>query len=103
MRSCVRPLIAALFMPWAVVEIRGSGAHRLCEPEALGASRLFLILIRSLYDVANEKDTEHGVIWVYDLDNDGVMAFTDFGIKNLVELIKIHKDQKPREERRDLA
>jgi hypothetical protein len=27
------------------------------------------------------------------------LAFTDFGIENLVELIKIHKDQKPREER----
>ncbi|MGA9824974.1 MAG: hypothetical protein WBQ53_09115 [Methylocystis sp.] len=90
-------------MPRAVVEIRGSGAHRLRELEALGASRLFLILIRSLYDVANEMDTEDGVIWVYGLDNDGVMAFTDFGIENLVELIKIHKDQKPREERRDLV
>ena len=103
MRSCVRPLIAALFMPRAVVEIRGSGAHQLRELEALGASRLFLILIRSLYDVANEMDTEDGVIWVYGLDNNGVMAFTDFGIENLVELIKIHKNQKPREERRDLA
>jgi hypothetical protein len=30
------------------------------------------------------------------------MAFTDFGIENLVELTKIHKDQKPREGRRDL-
>jgi hypothetical protein len=52
-----------------------------------------------LYDVANEMDTEDGVIWVYGLDNDGVMAFTDFGIENLVELTKIHKDQKPREGR----
>jgi hypothetical protein len=52
-----------------------------------------------LYDVANEMDTEDGVIWVYGLGDDGVMAFTDFGIENLVELIKIHKDQKPHEER----
>jgi hypothetical protein len=44
-------------------------------------------------------DAEDGVIWVYGLGDDGVMAFTDFGIENLVELIKIHKDQKPREER----
>ena len=51
-----------------------------------------------LYDVANEMDTEDGVIWVYGLGDDGVMAFTDFGIENLVELIKIHKDQKTREE-----
>ena len=51
-----------------------------------------------LYEVANEMDTEDGVIWVYGLGDDGVMAFTDFGIENLVELIKIHKDQKTREE-----
>ena len=51
-----------------------------------------------LYDVANEI-TEDGVIWVHGLGDDGVMAFTDFGIENLVELIKIHKDQKPHEER----
>ena len=37
-------------------------------------------------------DTEDGVIWVYGLGEDGVMAFTDFGIETLIELIKIHKD-----------
>jgi len=52
-----------------------------------------------LYEVANEMEAEDGVIWVHGLSHDGVMAFTDFGIENLVELIKIHKDQKPREER----
>jgi hypothetical protein len=45
-----------------------------------------------LFDVANEMDTEDGVIWVYGDDHDGVMAFTDFGIENLVDLIKIHKE-----------
>jgi hypothetical protein len=45
-----------------------------------------------LHDVAMEMDVEDGVIWVYGIDDDGVMAFTDFGIENLVELIKIHKD-----------
>ena len=34
-----------------------------------------------LFDVADEMDVE-----------DGVMAFTDFGIENLIDLIKIHKD-----------
>ena len=34
-----------------------------------------------LFDVANEMEIE-----------DGVMAFTDFGIENLIELIKIYKD-----------
>ena len=52
-----------------------------------------------LYKVANEMDIEDGVIWVYGLGDDGVMAFTDFGIENLVELINIHKELKPRDER----
>jgi hypothetical protein len=45
-----------------------------------------------LFDVANEMDVEDGVIWVYGVGDDGVMAFTDFGIQNIIELIKIHKD-----------
>ena len=45
-----------------------------------------------LRDVANEMEIEDGVIWVYGVEEDGVMAFTDFGIENLTELIKIHKD-----------
>ena len=52
-----------------------------------------------LYKVANEMDTEDGMIWVYGLGDDGVMAFTDFEIENLVELINIHKELKPRDER----
>ena len=32
------------------------------------------------------------MIWVYGLGDEGVMAFTDFGIENLVELIKMYKD-----------
>ena len=43
-------------------------------------------------DVANEMEIEDGVIWVYGVGDDGVMAFTDFGIENLVNLVKIHKD-----------
>jgi hypothetical protein len=34
-----------------------------------------------LSDVANEMDLEDGLIWVYGPDDDGVMAFTDFGIE----------------------
>ena len=45
-----------------------------------------------LFDVANEMDVEDGVIWVYGDAEDGVMAFTDFGIETLTDLIKIHKD-----------
>jgi len=44
-----------------------------------------------LSDVANEMEVEDGVIWVYDVGNDGVMAFTDVGIENLIELIKVYR------------
>jgi hypothetical protein len=32
------------------------------------------------------------VIWVYGLGDEQLMAFTNFGIETLVDLIKIHKD-----------
>ena len=44
-------------------------------------------------DVANEMDIEDGVIWVYGVGENGMMAFTNFGIENLVDLIKMHKDR----------
>lgn len=37
-------------------------------------------------------DTEDGVIWVYGIGDDQVMAFTDLGIENLTELIRMHKE-----------
>ena len=45
-----------------------------------------------LYDVANEMEVEEGVIWVYGADGAQEMAFTDFGIESLIDLIKMHKD-----------
>jgi len=45
-----------------------------------------------LSDVANAMDVEDSIIWVYGFGDDGVLAFTDFGIDNLIDLIKIHKD-----------
>ena len=44
-----------------------------------------------LSDVANEMDQEDGLIWVYGPGDDGVMAFTDFGIETLRELVEMHK------------
>jgi hypothetical protein len=41
-----------------------------------------------LRDVAVEMDQEDGLIWVYSTGDDGVMAFTDFGIETLVDLIE---------------
>ena len=45
-----------------------------------------------LFDVAAEMEPEDGKIWVYGVGDDGVMAFTAFGIESLVELIKMYKD-----------
>ena len=45
-----------------------------------------------LWEVASEMEIEDGVIWVYCVGEHGVPAFTDFGIENLIELIKIYKE-----------
>ena len=44
-----------------------------------------------LRDVANEMEIEDGVIWVFGVGDDGVMAFTDFGIETLTGLIEVYK------------
>ena len=49
-----------------------------------------------LYDVANEMEPEDGVIWVYGVGDHEILAYTDFGVENLVELIEIHKELKSR-------
>jgi hypothetical protein len=46
-----------------------------------------------LFDIAKDMEPEDGCIWVYDLGEDSsVMAFTDFGIESLKELIQIRKE-----------
>jgi hypothetical protein len=45
-----------------------------------------------LSDVADGMDPEDGLIWVYGIGEDGVMAFTDFGIETLMELIRMYKE-----------
>jgi hypothetical protein len=52
-----------------------------------------------IHDVALEMDAEDGVIRVYGSGDDVALAFTDFGIETLVELIEIHKDLKSRTDR----
>lgn len=42
-------------------------------------------------EIAIGMDQEDGLIWVFDLTEDGVMAFTDFGVETLNELLEIHK------------
>jgi hypothetical protein len=45
-----------------------------------------------LWDVANEMEIEDGAIWVYGVGEDGVQAFTDFGLENLIELVRFYED-----------
>jgi hypothetical protein len=45
-----------------------------------------------LRDVASEMEVEDGVIWVDGVTEGGVQAFTDFGIENLIELVRIYKE-----------
>jgi hypothetical protein len=51
--------------------------------------------IDTLYDVALGMEPEDGLIWVHGLDDEGVIAFTDFGVESLVELLQIHREQEP--------
>jgi hypothetical protein len=57
--------------------------------------------VDGLHDVADQMDTEDGVIWVYGDSDDGVMAFTNFGIETLAELIEMHKEDPMILERRN--
>ena len=52
-----------------------------------------------LHDIANEMEIEDGVIRVYGISEDGVMAFTDFGIENLIELVRVYKKNPERPRR----
>jgi hypothetical protein len=40
-----------------------------------------------LWDIANQMEPEDGLIWVYGLGDEGVMAFSEDGIECLRELI----------------
>jgi hypothetical protein len=45
-----------------------------------------------LADLALDMEPEDGLIWVYDPEHqDGTMAFTEFGIESLCNLIEIHR------------
>jgi hypothetical protein len=45
-----------------------------------------------LRDFANEMNIEDGAIWVNGVREHGIPAFTDFGIKNLIELVPMYKE-----------
>ena len=46
-----------------------------------------------LWDIANEMEIEDGVIWVYGVGEDGILAFTDFGIESHD---RAHQDEQER-------
>jgi hypothetical protein len=47
-----------------------------------------------LADLALGMEPEDGLIWVYDPGHeDGTMAFTEFGVENLLNLIDIHRSR----------
>ncbi len=52
-----------------------------------------------LCDLADEMDPEAGLIWVYGTGDiaEGVMAFTDFGIETLNDLIRTHRENQSRQ------
>ncbi|NDV87012.1 hypothetical protein GTW51_09890 [Aurantimonas aggregata] len=48
-----------------------------------------------LWDLADRFEPEDGVLWIYEIDNDdGIMAFTDFGLENFKEIIADQIDRK---------
>lgn len=51
-----------------------------------------------LWEMAEEMDPEAGLIWVYGAGEiaEGVMAFTNFGIERLTDLIRTHRENQRR-------
>ena len=47
-----------------------------------------------LRDVANEMEIEDGAIWVYGVGEHGIEAFTEFGIENLIELVRMYQESR---------
>jgi len=45
-----------------------------------------------LFGIATAMEPEDGLIWVCRVGDDGAMAFTDYGVENLIDLIKMHRD-----------
>jgi hypothetical protein len=48
-----------------------------------------------LWNIAVDMEPEDGLIWVYGTGDDGLMAFSDFGIENLKQLVRAHKHHRP--------
>ncbi len=46
-----------------------------------------------LHDLAIGMEPEDGVIWVYGTTEVEILAFTQFGVENLIEMIKMEGDR----------
>lgn len=48
-----------------------------------------------LHEVSLSMEPEDGVLWIYGVGDEEVLAFTDFGIENLRDLIPLYKKPAP--------
>jgi hypothetical protein len=46
-----------------------------------------------IWDLSDQLEPEDGMLWVYDFDGAETLAFTEFGIENLREIIKDQIDK----------
>jgi len=44
-----------------------------------------------LHELSVGLDTEDGVIWVYGIGEDAIMAFTDDGVEEIKNLLEMHR------------
>jgi hypothetical protein len=44
-----------------------------------------------LHELSVGLDTEDGVIWVYGVGEDAIMAFTDDGVEEIKNLLEMHR------------
>ena len=49
-----------------------------------------------LHEISIVMMPEDGACWIYDLDDDGILAFTQEGIDNLRDLIQTHPENAAR-------
>jgi hypothetical protein len=46
-----------------------------------------------LWDLSDQLEPEDGMLWIHDVDGLETMAFTEFGLENLREIIRDQIDQ----------
>jgi hypothetical protein len=68
-------------LTWDLTPVTVKDAHRPRRNEAIqeGGFRRMLTI-------------EDGIIWVYGVGEHGIQAFTDLGIEDLIELVRMYKE-----------